>query len=232
MQVINITNQDLMNLKRATFNSDQANYYFYGDRLLKVYKAKNESLNKQRIDQIVKLNAIRGIKELTLPKDLVLDKQNNLLGYTMDYFDEAVSLDAYAKIDKQATYQLLLKLSKALKQIHQNQAQVVLGTLSPTSILVDPALRLHCLKCDAYQLGDGPLTKAHDQADLIMMTLSLLEQKEVTLSDPSQYYALANHFIHEYNLEEVGAEIFNVYDQSHLNYIHNFLPPVLVKQKK
>lgn len=97
-----------------------------------LYEDEKEEIYKKFID----LDGIK-IENVLLPKELIM-KDGKLYGYTMDYFDNSVSLSdkfcvRYVNVKELFSY--VYKASKILREIHKND--IICQDLSFENILVD-----------------------------------------------------------------------------------------------
>lgn len=155
-------NQDLIREKYTKFmQGGEGIVYKNNNELIKIYH--KENLDSKHEDKLKLLQALKNIPNTMLPKELVYNKDNHLIGFTMNFVEDSITLEAYFRkiITRQITpcridlINICLNLISITKKLHKEA--VFVGDWNLKNILINPkSLEVNIIDTDSFQIGEFP----------------------------------------------------------------------------
>ena len=98
------------------------------------------------------------IKELTLPQEIVVDKESRIIGYTMKYYSDACVLSDYLANDSirnSMKLDVFVQLAEVIKRMPYG---VFIGDLHEKNVLVDGKGKIHLIDIDGFSQIHNQMT--------------------------------------------------------------------------
>lgn len=139
--------------------------YDLNGKIIKIYKPTvNIKSKKNKIQMLIKKNLP---KEVVIPKDLVIDKKGNFIGFYMDKVEgeefKKLTNRKFVQSNNITTKDILLMLIKTqnvLEQLHKSN--IFIGDLNDQNILFDDKFNLFFIDCDSWSVENEKCEVAMD----------------------------------------------------------------------
>ncbi len=162
-----IKGKNSVNLPTNTFlaSGGQADIYVNGNTAYKIYNDSKYLIPEGKIKELSHLT----FKNIIKPEDILLDKDNNNIGYTMSYVKDSYSLcQLFPKafrdrnnLSHQTILDLIRKLQDIITHCHKNNILIV--DLNELNFLVAKDFKeIYAIDCDSYQTKHYPATAIMD----------------------------------------------------------------------
>lgn len=139
--------------------------YELNGQIVKVYKPVVNMKSKQNKIQLLINTSLP--KEVVCPKDIVVDKHGNFIGYIMDKVvgEEFKKLTnkKFVTVNGITTKDILSMLTKAqtvIDELHKNN--IYIGDLNDQNILFDSKFNIYFIDCDSWSVGNDKCEVAMD----------------------------------------------------------------------
>lgn len=213
MNIIKISDIDLNSLDKIKNQGTKSTIYKYENKCIKMLDGLYPT---EKLILYYKFLSMEGIKidGLLMPDDLIIDN-NNLCGYTMDFFDCSESLNSYFTksryINCNEVFKIVQEVCKILKNVHKNE--IIYQDLSFDNILINRekkimfcdidgckyknynapfvSILLNRLICD-YRNEDINVSKNLDKVSIFISLLYSIYLKEIQFLTESDYNILVN----------------------------------------
>lgn len=143
----------------------QADIYVNGQTAYKIYSNKSFIIPSGKIKELSALT----FKNIVKPEDILLDQDNNILGYTMQYVKDTYNLcqlfpRAFRdrnSLDNQTVLNLIRRLQDTVRHCHDNKILIV--DLNELNFLVAKDFKeIFAIDCDSYKTPSYPATAIMD----------------------------------------------------------------------
>ena len=155
------SNQLLTNISLFQKGGEGIVYKKGNNELVKIYH-KNE-MDKNQEKKIRFLMNLKNCRNVMLPKEIVYNKNNQFIGYTMDLVEDSETLDSYLRGIIGRKYRptrldlvkICTKISEITRNLHSQG--IFIGDWNLKNILINPiTLEIIFIDTDSYQTKDFP----------------------------------------------------------------------------
>lgn len=139
------------------FGGEAEVYRLDENSVVKIFDTENPLTLKNKYNKIHLLNAMP-LTDFVLPQKLVIDKNDNFIGYTMDYVKPGPKIKRFEQLDNKSPYSLdfkiayLLRLESLIKTAHQ--AGIVMADISCCNSLIDETGTVKIIDTDNFKIGN------------------------------------------------------------------------------
>lgn len=176
-------------LSKANFltSGGQANIYTNGNIAYKIYNDNKFIIPEQKIKELSALS----FKNIIKPEDILLDQNNNNIGYTMSYIKDTLNLcqlfpRAFRdrnSLDHQTILNLIRHMQETIQHCHKNNVLIV--DLNELNFLVDKTFKsCYFIDVDSYQTP-------HYHATAIMDSIRDRQVKNNKFTENSDWFSFA-----------------------------------------
>ena len=229
MDKINIKELDWSKLRKCQNQGSLSTVYIQDDICIKILDKLYPSEREQILDKFLAMNGIK-IDGVIFPKDLIM-QDGNLLGYTMDYFQDSTSLNDYFTatrfVNCKDIFKAIIKASEILREIHKYDIKV--QDLSFENILINSQGEVKYIDFDGcqYQNYESPflsdilhkymfdyrkqefcnMTKNTDRLSFLLAFYNLMYLKELQNISDKKYNQLSNHISTLNNIKRLANHL-------------------------
>ena len=129
--------------------------------LVKIYHKKE--MDKKQEQKLRALKALKSCKNVMFPKEIVYNKDNQFIGYTMDFVKDSETLDSYLRGIIIKKYQptrldlvkICIRISEIARDLHSKD--IFMGDWNLKNILINPkTFEINFIDTDSFQTKDFP----------------------------------------------------------------------------
>ena len=229
MDKINIKEFDWSKLRKCQNQGSLSTVYIQDDICIKILDKLYPSEREQILDKFLAMNGIK-IDGVIFPKDLIV-QDGNLLGYTMDYFQDSTSLNDYFTttrfVNCKDIFNAVIKASEILRVIHKYDIKV--HDLSFENILIKNQGEVKYIDIDSCQYQDYEsyflsnilhkymfdyrkqefcnMTKNTDRLSFLLAFYNLMYLKKLQNISDKKYNQLSNHISTLNNIKRLANHL-------------------------
>mgnify|MGYP001623001552 FL=1 len=229
MDKINIKELDWSKLRKCQNQGSLSTVYIQDDICIKILDKLYPSEKEQILDKFLAMNDIK-IDGVVFPKDLIV-QDGNLLGYTMDYFQDSTSLNDYFTttrfVNCKDIFNAVMKASEILREIHKYDIKV--QDLSFENILINNQGEVKYIDIDSCQYQNYEsyflsnilhkymfdyrrqefcnMTKNTDRLSFLLAFYNLMYLKELQNISDKKYNQLSNHISTLNNIKRLANHL-------------------------
>lgn len=131
------------------------------NELIKIYHKKE--MDKKQEQKLRALKALKSCKNVMFPKEIVYNKDNQFIGYTMDFVKDSETLDSYLRGIIIKKYQptrldlvkICIRISEIARDLHSKD--IFMGDWNLKNILINPkTFEINFIDTDSFQTKDFP----------------------------------------------------------------------------